>query len=172
MRQFFYFHFINAEAPLEYVQHDIKEEFLYQSSLELEPGTFEAIRPIPLASQIVLYARQELVKRLDDYHHNSPATFAQVAALIHHKFMPIVKRYANVGSAIINTEDLLFEDPEAIAMLIDIFSERGYQAVVDVNRVDVPDRIDPQTYRITCRKKRIYRLQIKFAPSSFRRGEH
>lgn len=172
LRQFFHFHFINAEAPLNQVQLHIEEEFLYQSSLELEPGTFECIRPIPLASQIVLYARQEMVKRLDGYHQNRPETFAQVAALINSKFIPIVQRYANVGTALINSEDSLFEDPEAIAMLIDIFSERGYQTAVDVHRVEVPDRIDLETYRIISRQKRVYRFQIRFAPSSFRRGDH
>ena len=35
------------------------------------------------------------------------------------------------GTAIVNTEDRLLEEPAALAMLIDIFSERGYHAVVE-----------------------------------------
>jgi hypothetical protein len=46
--------------------------------------------------------------------------------------MPIVVRHAVSGIASINSEDLLFEDPSALAMLIDVFSERGFHATVDV----------------------------------------
>ena len=70
----------------------------------------------------------------------------------------------------VNSEDTLFDDPLALAMLIDIFSERGYQALVDVNRIEVPKWIDPETHEITCDQKRIYRFQVMFAASAIRRG--
>ena len=56
--------------------------------------------------------------------------------------MPIVLRHAISGVAQINTEDPVLDDPLALAMLIDVFSERGYHAVVDIHRVDVPERFD------------------------------
>ena len=45
--------------------------------------------------------------------------------LINERFMPIVERYAITGMTLINSEDILFEDPLALTILIDIFSERG-----------------------------------------------
>ena len=50
------------------------------------------------------------------------------------------------------------------------FSERGYQALVDVNRIGVPTRIDPDTHEIACEQKRVYRFQVMFAASAIRRG--
>ena len=64
--------------------------------------------------------------------------------------MPIVLRHAISGVAHINTEDAVLDDPLALAMLIDVFSERGYHAVVDIHRVDVPERFDLATGAITC----------------------
>ena len=84
--------------------------------------------------------------------------------------MPIVTRYAITGMTLVNSEDVLFDNPLALAMLIDIFSERGYQALVDVNHIEVPHRIDPHTHEITCRQKRVYRFQIRFAASAIRHG--
>ena len=84
--------------------------------------------------------------------------------------MPIVTRYAITGMTLVNSEDSLFDDPMALAMLIDIFSERGYQALVDVNRIEVPHRWDPHTNQIVCQHKRVYRFQIRFAASAIRRG--
>jgi adenylate kinase len=55
-------------------------------------------------------------------------------------------------------------------MLIDIFSERGYHAVVDILRIDVPDHFDLQTGKITCRQKKVYRIILKFRGSELRRG--
>ena len=49
--------------------------------------------------------------------------------------MHIVVRHAVSGIATINPEDLLFEDPVALAMLIDVFSERGFHVTADVTRV-------------------------------------
>ncbi|MFT5088236.1 MAG: adenylate kinase [Candidatus Latescibacterota bacterium] len=170
LRQIFHFHFIDAAKPLEAVQAEIEEEFSYQSSLELAGETFDRIRTIPTAGQIVLYARQELVKRLEAYNEDHPELFQHVIDLINERFMPIVTRYAITGRTVINSEDTLFENPLALTMLIDIFSERGYQALVDVNKVDIPVRINPETYEIICEHKLVYRFQIRFAASAIRRG--
>ena len=55
-----------------------------------------------------------------------PETFKRVIEFIEDKMMPIVVRHAVSGIANINSEDLLFDDPVALAMLIDVFSERGF----------------------------------------------
>ena len=70
----------------------------------------------------------------------------------------------------INTEDTVLDDPLALAMLIDVFSERGYHAVVDIHRLDVPERFDATTGAISCSSKKVYRIQIRFQGSEIRRG--
>ena len=55
-------------------------------------------------------------------------------------------------------------------MLIDIFSERGFHAVVDKHIQEIPERVDLKTGQIQGRKKTIYRIQIGFKGSEIRRG--
>ena len=64
----------------------------------------------------------------------------------------------------------MLEDPLALAMLIDVFSERGYHAVVDLHRIELPEKIDLATGAIKCRMKKVFRLQIRFQGSEIRRG--
>ena len=84
--------------------------------------------------------------------------------------MPIIKRYAVSGRAMINTEDAVFEQPLALAMLIDVFSERGFKASVDIHQQEIPERFDLTTGLIETRKKRVYRIMILFTGSTIRRG--
>jgi len=170
LREIFHFHFINAQGGLEEVQQNIIKELQYQSSLELDPRTYDRLRSLPVASEIVVHARQALVRRLDDYEFNQGEMFEQVITFIETKIMPIVHRHAISGLAHINTEDHLFDEPLALAMLIDIFSERGYHAVVDLHRIEIPERVDLNTGKIECRMKRVFRIQIKFQGSEIRRG--
>jgi adenylate kinase len=170
LRRIFHFHFIDAAKTLDEVQEEIEEEFSYQSSLELSGETFDRIRAIPTAGQIVLYARQKLVKRLELYNEETPDLFQEVIDIVNGKFIPIVTRYAITGMTLINSEDPVFNDYRALAMLIDIFSERGFRALVDVHKVDVPMRVDPETHEIICERKRVFRFQIRFDASIIRRG--
>ncbi|MND08454.1 hypothetical protein D3C83_310590 [compost metagenome] len=55
-------------------------------------------------------------------------------------------------------------------MLIDIFSERGYHAVVDKQILEIPERVDLRTGEIRSRSKIVYRIQIHFEASKIRRG--
>lgn len=170
LKDLFHYHLINAQGPIADVEQNIAREFEYQSSLELDPHTFDALRNLPLASEIVVHARQELVKRLDSYALTHADLFHRVVTLVEKKMMPIIQRHALSGHANINSEDPLLHEPEALAMLIDIFSERGYHAVVDVHRIEVPDIVDLQTGKITCRVKKVYRTIIRFKGSEIRRG--
>ena len=104
---------------------------------------------MPVANEIIVHARQELVKRLDGYELSSPEVFQRVVTLIEKKMMPIINRHALSGHANINSEDPVFDEPLALAMLIDIFSERGYHAVVDVHRIEIPEVVDLKTGKIT-----------------------
>lgn len=170
LRQIFHFHFIDAEGDLAEVQRNIVREFAYQSSLELSPAVFELIQTIPVATQLARHARQELVKRLEQYHEEHAPLFHSVMALIESKMLPIVRAHAMSGHAQINLEEPLLDDPVALRMMIDVFSERGFHATVDLHRVDIPERIDPETWEIRCGTKKVYRVEIRYPPSDIRRG--
>lgn len=170
LKQIFHYHFINAQASLEIVQDNILHELEYQSSLELDPRTFHSLQSIPLASDIVSHARRDLVTRLDRYEIEQTELFHRVVQYIEERMMPIVVRHAISGHANINSEDLLWDDNDALAMLIDVFSERGYHATVDVRRHDIPHRFDMQTGEIEHLRKKVFRFIIRFLGSEIRRG--
>lgn len=170
LKQIFHYHFINAQAPIEVVQKNIIRELEYQSSLELDPRTYDILRHIPLADEIVIKARQELVNRLDSYQVEHLETFQRVVRFIEEKMMPVIKRYSVTGRATVNTEDPLFHDPVAIAILVDVYSERGFQAMVDIHKQEIPERVDLQTGEIITRQKKVYRMTVFFTGSKIRRG--
>jgi adenylate kinase len=97
-----------------------------------------------------------------------PETFGRVIEFIETKMMPIVVRHAISGIANINSEDALFQDPVALAMLIDVFSERGFHATVDVTRVYVPVRVDLQSGSIFSEEKKVFRFRIRFRSAQVR----
>jgi adenylate kinase len=170
LRQLYHYHFVNAEGPIAEVQANILNELKYQSSLELDPRTFQRLRALPLAEELVVHGRQELVKRLDGYELEHPRLLSQIVELVSNKFMPIITRHALSGRAHVNSEDPIFNEPLAIPMLIDLFSERGYHASVDKHIQEVPERVDLKTGEITCRTKAVYRIEILFEASKIRRG--
>ena len=170
LKEIFHYHFINAQGAINEVEQNILNELEYQSTLELDPKTVDRLRGVPVASQLIVHARQELVKRLDGYEFDQPELFARIIAFIEYKIMPIVKRHAISGSAHINTEDTTLDDPQALVMLIDVFSERGYHATVDLHKIEVPEKIDLATGMIQCRSKKVFRIQIRFQGSEIRRG--
>ena len=170
LKEIFHYHFINAQGSFEAVEQNILKELEYQSTLELDPDTVDKLRAIPVASSITLHARQELVKRMDSYALEHGELLEKVVTFIEKKMMPIILRHAISGVAHINTEDTVLDDPLALAMLIDVFSERGYHAAVDIHRIDVPERVDLKTGLIESRVKKVYRMRIRFQGSEIRRG--
>ena len=170
LRDIFHYHFINAHGSLPEVQARIIKELQYQSSLELAEETYDLISPIPLSSQIIQHARQDLVRRLDDYAERHTVLFRRVIELIQEKFLAIIKAHAISGQAHVNIETPVFDDPLAISMFIDIFSERGFHAVVDLHRIEIPEGFDLTTGRITTRVKKVWRVSIRFEGSEIRRG--
>ncbi len=170
LKQTYFYHFINAQGPVKEVEKNILGELRYQSSLELDPQTYDRLRSLPLASDIVIHARQDLVKRLDHYELDQGELFHRVIDLVERKIMPVVVRHAISGVASVNTEDTVLDDPDAMVMLIDIFSERGFHAVIDLHRIEIPEHVDLETGKITCRTKQVYRITIRFHGSEIRRG--
>lgn len=170
LREIFFYHFINAHGTIAEVRERIDEELRYQGSLELDESTYDRLSTIPIASTISKHARQELVDRLDTYELRHQEVFEKVVAAIREDFIPIIERHAISGMAVINSENEIFHDSDALAMLIDIFSERGYHAIVDVHREEVPESIDPKTFKIKNRIKRIYRVRVHYQGSEIRRG--
>ena len=93
-----------------------------------------------------------------------------MVGFIDKKIVPIIIRHAISGVALVNTEDTILDDPVALAMLIDVFSERGYHAAVDLHRIEIPESFDVKTGVIKCRVKKVFRIQIRFSGSEIRRG--
>ena len=170
LREVFHYHFVNAHGTVIEVQQRIIHELKYQSSLELDEATYDRISSIPLAEKISLHARQLLVNRLDSYEKQHAELFECVVEIIKTKFIPIVEKHSISGLTYINSEDPVFDNAIAIAMLIDIFTERGFTAVVDIRRMEVPERVNPDTHEIINRIKKVYRVRINFPGSKIRRG--
>jgi adenylate kinase len=170
LRKLFHYHFIDAEDDLAAVQKRILDEFTYQSSLELSAEVFELIRNIPIASDLAKNARKELIERIEMYEEQDLAKFQQVVKLIEGKMVPVVRAHAISGHARINTEDELLNDEKALRILIDVLSERGYHAIVDIHKMAVPERINPDTWEIICRTKKVFRIEIRYQASQIRRG--
>ena len=170
LKKHFHYHVINAQGDLASVERNIIKEFQYQSSLELDPEVLDLINHVPLASDIVLNARQHLVRRLESYQRENSPLFRKVLETIAQEFMPVILNHAITGLAKITTENDLFSNPQAIAILIDICNERGYRATATVEARDIPARINPHTNEIFCIKRPRYRFEIRFQGSVIRRG--
>jgi len=170
LKEIYHYHFVNAEGPLKEVESNILKELQYQSSLELDPKTFDRLGPIPLAEEIIVHARQDLVRRLDSYELEHEDLFIKVVSVIQKTFMPIITRHALSGRATVNSEDEIFSEPLALSMLIDIFSERGFHATIDKTIREIPERIDLKTGEIVKRQQMVYRIHIRFKGSEIRRG--
>src|SRR5262245_46787161 len=89
LKEIFHYHFINAQGQLDEVERNILLELKYQSSLELDPRTHDRLRNLPVASEIIIHARQQLVNRLDGYELEHTTLFAKVVAFIDKKIVPI-----------------------------------------------------------------------------------
>jgi adenylate kinase len=171
LREVFFYHYVNAHGSIDDVRRRIEDELRYQSSLELDQSTYDRISRIPIARELSIHARQELVNRLDSYNAQHPELFEQAVALIDEKFMPIIRRHTMSGRAHVNSEHPMLADPTALAMIIDIFADRGYDTVIDVRRYEIPARINRETWEIETREKVVWRFIVNFPGSRIRRGQ-
>tara|TARA_B100000795_G_scaffold42372_1_gene27753 strand:+ start:36 stop:1151 length:1116 start_codon:yes stop_codon:yes gene_type:complete len=134
----FYFHFVDADAPLDQVQARIRSELEYQSSLELGEDTFEAVRRFPLMSELCAHARQELVRRLDHNYRHHRLVFDKVLDVILDEFETIMRRQALTGRATIRSVNPIFSEPVAAGIALDVLTERGFHASLDFIRETTP----------------------------------
>ena len=104
LKEIYHYHFVNAQGSIESVERNIRQVLDYQSSLELDPETHDAVRRLPLASDLITHARQELVRRMDSYQLEHPSLFHKVIQLIDERFIPIVIRHAIPGMAVVNSQ--------------------------------------------------------------------
>lgn len=170
LKQIFHFHVINAQGDIPSVERAIINEFCYQSSLELDEETFDAVRHIPLASEIVVSARQRLVERLEGYQREHARLFHQVIAVIDRDVVPAILIQAVTGLARLTSDNELFDEPVARRMLVDILNERGYRTSATVEMREVPTRVDPVTHNIVLSNKPRYHFEVHFQGSQIRRG--
>eukprot|EP00742_Colponemidia_sp_Colp-10_P003780 GILJ01004024.1.p1 GENE.GILJ01004024.1~~GILJ01004024.1.p1 ORF type:complete len:468 (-),score=80.76 GILJ01004024.1:200-1603(-) len=158
----FHFHFINADGSVEEVQDRIKKEFIYQSSLELGDETLAKVKELPLASNLIVHARQSLVRRLDSYQTRHTVLLDRVIDVIKKEFLHILRRQALAGKAIIRTENPVFDEPLALDIALDLLAERGFIAILDYVRQDYPESVDPVSNRILFKKKRVFQFHLEF----------
>jgi len=170
LKQVFHFRVINAQGDVASVERAISREFEYQSSLELDEDTYDAMRHIPLSSDIVVAARQHLVERLESYQRDSPELFRRIVEVIDQEFVPAILLHAMTGLAKVTSDNELFANPLAVSMLVDILNERGYRTCATVEVREVPSRVDPATHYIICTRKPRYRFELLFQGSQIRRG--
>jgi adenylate kinase len=170
LKEVFHFHVINAQGDIASVERAIQREFQYQSSLELNDETFDAIRHIPLASEIAIAARQQLVERLESYQRESPGLFRKVIELIEADFVPALRLHAMTGLAKLTSDSEFFADPLVMAMLVDILNERGYRTCATIEMREVPSHVDPETHAVVTARKPRYLFEMMFEGSRIRRG--
>jgi adenylate kinase len=63
----------------------------------VDSKTYETIQGIPIASNIGQHARQDLVRRLEDYQMHRTSAFQFCVSLILDKFIPTIERHAISG---------------------------------------------------------------------------
>lgn len=91
VKEYFHFHFVLADAHPDVVKARILKELEYQSSVELSESTFEQVRQLPLANEVIRGARQKLTRRLEDYARNHAVLFDKVIKHLLENFFTIIK---------------------------------------------------------------------------------
>lgn len=123
----FIYNLINAGGPISEVRENIAQEMQYQSSIELNPETFNVVSQLELASEITLNARQRLVRRMDRYAASSPSDFRRVAEAVKAEIYPVVRKHAISGRCSHVSHTPLFLEEVGLQMAMDILSERGFR---------------------------------------------
>lgn len=169
LRDTFVYHFIDATGEIPRVQANIQHEFAYQSERELANDTADSIRNVPLASSLLNHARQQLVRRLDNYRHRHAELFTKVIATLERDVVPVIKRHAFAGHALAHSDDPIFESSEALDMAVDVLCERGFRPTIERQEQIIPVRVDPQTNAIVTAVRRSWVIEISFPPPQIRR---
>ncbi|KAG1654469.1 hypothetical protein FOA52_006071, partial [Chlamydomonas sp. UWO 241] len=105
----------------------------YQSSLDLGQATYQGIRHLPKAHELVQHARQQLVSRLDYHCEKYPHLFQKVIDILTAELMPILRESGMSGQVEYVTDLRLFNDhPRTAQILIDILTDRGFKILIDI----------------------------------------
>lgn len=169
LKNFFAFSLIDAMGTMEECRSQIMRELRYQSSLDLDEKTYQAIRHLPLARDLVRVARQRLVFRLDTYSKRQPKMFADVIKLIDSELLPVLKQCSLAGHAEFKTRHpVLLGNATAIDMLIDVLSDRGFSVAHSEEDRLVPVKIDLQTGAIENKEEVVHKLRITFDKENVR----
>ena len=169
LRAHFTFNIIPATGTIEEVEKAIVKEFTYQSQLELSEETFNAIHQLNTSSEITLHARQEMVRRLDNYALEDPEMFQGVVKCLSQEFYPIIRAHSLVGAAIVRSQNTVFAKHSAIACAIDILAERGFSAICDIQKVQVPVIFEHSTGSIKNQTEKSWIFHISFKKPIVRR---
>lgn len=164
LRRYFHFTMINAMGSLAQCEAQIARELRYQSKLELHAEVYDRVTRIPLAQSVVENARSQLLSRLNSYRHTHAETFSTVIRTIQAEVVPHIKRCAIAGVAVWETTDPLFDahDGEAIDMVLDVLSERGYGVTYREVETYIPDRVDLATGEIATRAEKHHLFRVTF----------
>jgi len=168
LQKFFPFSVINTKAPIQQVRDDIMKEFTYQSSLELASSTYDSISKIPVVNEITQHARQNLVRRLDNYETRHSELFHRVIDMIQEEFLPRMKQQSISGEAQIRTKNSIFNQPLALEMVLDVLAERGYHVAYHPIVSEVPVKVDLSTGEISCKTTTVLVFNVKFKRSIIR----
>jgi len=178
LKKYFAFSVINTKADIEVVRKNIMCEFMYQSSLELGEETFDTIQKIPIANEVTKHARQNLVRRLDNYQARHADLFGKVIDQIKVEFVPLLSRDAFGGNSVIKLSSGTFaegvpqkEKDLAVQMTLDVLDERGYHVTALQEREHIPVRMDLNTGKVICDVIVHYVFNIKFKGAVLRRNE-
>ncbi|CAG9460843.1 unnamed protein product [Pedinophyceae sp. YPF-701] len=169
LMQFFPFALIDAMGTVQDCEAQIARELRYQSDLDLCEETYLAIQHLPLAKEVVTRSRQQLVARLDTYATCERETFSRVISHLDGHVIPGVVKSSLSGFYEHRTSDPLFlEHPQAIDMLIDILSDRGFQCSHTTDMRLVPTRFDMRTGEVHSVEHATHRFRIQFPTENVR----
>ncbi|KAI8474928.1 MAG: hypothetical protein J3K34DRAFT_374708 [Monoraphidium minutum] len=172
LKQFFPFHLIDAMGSPAETQEQIEKELRYQSGLDLSEGTYHLICDMPLARDLQQQARQQLVGRLEGYAARQRPLFGRVLDRLRAEVLPRLRQGGLAGRAEWAARDALFtEHPVAVDMLLDVLSDRGFQASYVREEVDVPVRFDAATGAITTEARPLHRFSVQFEAAGVRDGQ-
>jgi len=136
------FHFINADVTPEQVRKQITKELHYKAATDLSPQAYALCHEVEPANRVIQQARAKLMTRLNAYATEYPALFAEAVRVLNTDFMPIVKRQALAGAAVVRSQSELLTNPIALNIVLDVLSERGFHVVLDVIHARVPVAVE------------------------------
>lgn len=156
-------------GSLAETQEAITTELRYQSSLDLSFETYQAIRHLPLAKDLVQHARQKLVHRLNAHSEKHPHLFQRVIDVITAEIMPLLRESGMSGSVeYISDLRLLNDHSQAAQILIDILTDRGFKASHSAEVSLVPVSVDLTSGLIKTRKDIKHRFSISWDSQTVR----